>query len=94
VASTGFAGLHHDVNTLNNLGYRLLGKKQMADAIRVLRWNVTAYPQDANTYDSLGEAYMDAGERALAMKNYEKSLELDPKNENAAARLKQLRPRG
>ncbi len=93
-ASTGFAGLHHDVNSLNDFGYRLLAKKQIADAIRVLRWNVAAYPQDANTYDSLGEAYMDAGERALAIQNYEKSLELDPKNENAVARLKQLRHRG
>lgn len=92
--STGFAGLRHDVNTLNNFGYSLLGEKRFADAIRALEWNAAAYPNDANTYDSLGEAYMDAGERNLAIRNYEKSLELDPKNENAAARLKQLRRHG
>jgi CubicO group peptidase (beta-lactamase class C family) len=89
--STGFIGLRHDVNTLNYFGYDLLGSKQLADAIRVLKWNVAAYPQDANVYDSLGEAYMDAGERSLAIKNYEKSLELNPKNDNAIARLRQLR---
>jgi CubicO group peptidase (beta-lactamase class C family) len=28
-AKAGFAGLRHDVNTLNNLGYRLLGQKEL-----------------------------------------------------------------
>jgi CubicO group peptidase (beta-lactamase class C family) len=88
--STGFVGLRHDVNTLNYFGYRLLASRQLADAIRVLQWNVTAYPQNANVYDSLGEAYMDAGERAMAIKYYRKSLELNPKNDNAVARLKLL----
>ncbi len=92
--STGFVGLRHDVNTLNDFGYSLLASKQLADAIRVLQWNAAAYPQDANTYDSLGEAYMDAGERALAIRNYEKSLELNPKNDNAVSRLQQLRGHG
>ncbi len=87
----GFAGLRHDVNTLNNFGYRLLEEKKFADAIRVLRMNADEYPQDANVYDSLGEAYMDAGDRDLAIQNYEKSLRLDPKNENAVSRLKKLR---
>jgi predicted TPR repeat methyltransferase len=33
---------------------------------------------------------MDAGQRDLAIQNYEKSLQLDPKNDNAAARLKKI----
>jgi len=89
--STGFAGLRHDAKTLNDFGYSLLGDKQFVDAIRVFRLNVAEYPKDANSYDSLGEAYMDAGERDLAISSYRRSLELDPKNENAVARLKQLR---
>lgn len=92
-ASTAFAGLRHDVSSLNDFGYELLADRQVKAAISVFKWNVAAYPQDANVYDSLGEAYMDAGERDLAIKNYEKSLELNPKNENAAARLKELRQR-
>jgi predicted negative regulator of RcsB-dependent stress response len=42
-------------------------------------------------YDSLGDAYMDSGEKELAIKNYEKSLEPDLKNSNAVEMLKKLR---
>jgi CubicO group peptidase (beta-lactamase class C family) len=89
--SAGFPALRHNVNTLNNFGYRLLGEKKLEDAIRVFELNMTAYPEDGNVYDSLGEAYMDAGQRDLAIKNYEMSLKLDPKNGNAVTKLKQLR---
>ena len=44
---------------------------------------VQAFPESANGFDSLGEAYLKAGNKADAIKNYKKSLELDPKNENA-----------
>ncbi len=91
VKSRGFANLRHNVNTLNNFGYSLLETKKIQDAIRVFQLNVAEYPEDANVYDSLGEAYMDAGERDLAIQNYERSLKLNPKNDNAAAKLKQLR---
>ncbi|HLJ86631.1 MAG TPA: serine hydrolase [Candidatus Angelobacter sp.] len=89
--SNAFVGLRHDVNTLNNFGYSLLGEKRFADAIRVFQLNVAEYPQDANAYDSLAEAYMDAGERKFAIESYEKSLQLNPKNENATVQLKKLR---
>ena len=49
------------------------------------------YPNYANGYDSLGEAYMKAGENELAVQNYEKSLELDPANNNAKEMLEVLR---
>jgi hypothetical protein len=32
------------------------------------------------------------GNRALAIENYKRSLELDPKNSNAAQQLKKLNP--
>jgi len=49
------------------------------------------YPESYNAYDSLGEAYMRAGEKDFAIRNYEKSLELNPKNENAKKMLENLR---
>ena len=49
------------------------------------------YPKSANVYDSLGEAYMKAGRKELAIQNYEMSLELDPKNQNAIDTLKKLK---
>src|SRR5438034_420044 len=44
-------------------------------------WHKAPSQPGENTYDSLGEAYGVAGEKDLAIKNYEKSIELNPKNE-------------
>ncbi len=75
---------------LNQLGYQLMRADKMKEAVEIFKLNVEAYPQAANTYDSLGEAYMNLNQRELAVANYKKSLELNPKNTNAAERLKRL----
>ncbi len=80
-----------DENRLNGLGYRLMAEKKYREAIAVLKLNVELYPGSWNVYDSLGEAYMLNGDKALAIWNYEKSLELNPKNSNGAQMLKKLR---
>ena len=85
----GASQIHEAV--LNNLGYRLLFSGKEQDAILVFRKNVSEYPQSSNVYDSLGEAYMKAGQKDLAIQDYEKSLQLDPKNNNAVEQLKKLR---
>ncbi len=77
--------------TLNNLGYLLLQEGQAPAATTLFQRNVQEYPQSWNVYDSLGEAYMDAGQKYLAISNYEKSLQLNPKNENGMQKLKQLK---
>ena len=77
--------------TLNGLGYILLSSGQTQDAIAVFRRNVHEYPKSANVYDSLGEAYMKAGKKDLAIQNYETSLQLNPKNQNAMDMLKKLK---
>jgi len=76
---------------LNQLGYRLLELKRLADAIAVFKHNTEAYPQSANAYDSLGEAYAMVGERKLAIESYSRSLQLNPANTNAADMLRKLR---
>lgn len=68
----------------------MLSHKQIADAFRIFELNVELHPDSANTYDSLGEAYMAAGDKAQAVKNYEKSLALNPQNTNPTAMLKKL----
>ena len=75
---------------LNALGYELLFTGRVKDAVEIFELNVEMYPQGFNTYDSLGEAYLAAGERELAIKNYRKSLELNPRNTNATAALKRI----
>ena len=69
----------------------LVSKKMLDEAIAVFALNVESYPNSANTHDSLGEAYMKAGQKAQAIESYEKSLELNPGNDNAVAMLKILR---
>ena len=77
--------------SLNQLGYTLLYSGHEKDAITVFQRNVQEFPQSSNVYDSLAEAYAKVGEKDLAIANYEKSLQLDPKNQNAVERLKRLR---
>ena len=78
---------------LNSTGYLLLEAGKPKDAIEVLRVNVTLFPGSWNAYDSLGEAYAAAGQKDLAIQNYEKSVELNPKNENGKAALAKLKGR-
>ncbi len=89
--ASGFKGYRHGPGTLNTLGYQQLMRKDTASAIRVFAMNVAEFPKDANAYDSLGEAYMAAGQRKMAIQNYEKSLTLNPDNSNAQEQLKTLR---
>jgi tetratricopeptide (TPR) repeat protein len=76
---------------LNSLGYRLVRMKKYADAIRIFQLNVEAFPQSSNAYDSLAEGYMDAGDRGQAIVNYEKAIQLNPKNAGSIAALKKLK---
>ena len=75
---------------LNALGYRLMGRGKMKEAVEVFKLNVEAYPQGFNTYDILAEAYMNMNERELAITNFKKSLELNPNNTSASENLKKL----
>ena len=76
---------------LNILGYSLMAADRLNDAIEIFKLNVNAYPDAFNVYDSLGEAYMKKGEKELAIKNYEKSIELNPDNENGKKMLEKLK---
>jgi Flp pilus assembly protein TadD len=49
------------------------------------------YPHSSNVYDSLGEAYLKAEKKEMAIQNYMKSLELDPTNANAVNALNRLK---
>ncbi len=76
---------------MNTLGYVLLYEIEDVDkAIEMFALNVSKYPDSSNVYDSLGEAYMVRGDKMLAIDNYEKSLVLDPDNENAKRQLETL----
>ena len=77
-------------NAINEKGYELVGKEKYESAVKVLELNTRAYPNSANTWDSLAEAYMLSGNKTDAIKNYRKSLELNPGNTNAKQMLIKL----
>jgi tetratricopeptide (TPR) repeat protein len=87
------ATYNFDEDQLNALGYRFIQAKEYRKAIRIFQLNAEAYPQSSNVYDSLGEAYMDDGNKAQAIANYQKSLALNPKNGNAVVMLERLKAR-
>ncbi len=88
--SSSASTYNFDEDQLNSLGYQLIATKKLKDAIRIFELNVEMFPQSSNAYDSLGEGYMDDGDKALAIANYRKSLQLNPKNANGASMLRKL----
>ena len=78
---------------LNDWAYRMLnGGGKPKEALEIFKLNVYLFPSSANVYDSVAEAYAANGHRDLAIKNYKRSLELDPENKNAVQQLKKLDP--
>jgi len=76
---------------LNSLGFKYIRSNKMDNAIDVLLFNAELFPNNSNVYDSLGEVYMIKGDNKLAIKYYNRSLELDPDNTNALEMLKKLK---
>ncbi|WP_316633287.1 serine hydrolase [uncultured Flavobacterium sp.] len=77
-------------NDMNQVGYQLLQSGKKKEAIEVFKINVEAFPKSGNVYDSLGEAYLADGDKTLAIANYKKAVELDPKNENGKKILAEI----
>jgi len=78
---------------LNQRGYQFLEAGEVTRAISIFTICVALFPDSWNGYDSLGEAYLAAGEIEQAKTNYRKSLQLNPNNANAVAKLTELENR-
>jgi tetratricopeptide (TPR) repeat protein len=76
---------------LNATGYNLIKAKNINEATEIFKMNVRLNPKSWNVYDSLGEAYALAGDKKLAIENYEKSLELKPDSKSTKMALEKLR---
>ncbi len=75
---------------LNDWAYRLMSSGQTKEALELFKLNVALYPESWNGYDSLAEGYERLGNSELAVKNYNRSLALNPNNKNATEHLKRL----
>ena len=77
---------------LNNLGLKLMfhpGKTE--ESIKVFLLATYLYPESANLFASLADAYLYANKPKEAIAAFEKSLALNPENINAVNRLKELK---
>ena len=87
---------------VNLLGYERLRAGDTKGAVEIMKLNVSAYPDSANVYDSLSDAYVADGQMGLAVQSAKKALELLTSDmldsegehsrirENAEKKLKQL----
>lgn len=80
-----------DKYELSSLCHIMLRGKNFKDAIPICKFNAQLFPDSWWAFDEVAAAYMGAGQKQLAIKNYTTSLTLDPLNQNAALKLKQLK---
>ena len=72
---------------MNQVGYQLLGQNKFEEAVAAFKKNIERYPESANVYDSLAEAYEINGKIDLATPLYEKASQLGQKNNDPNAEL-------
>jgi serine beta-lactamase-like protein LACTB, mitochondrial len=72
------------------LGYDLINIQRYPDAAVLFRMLTREFPNDAETFIGLGDAYLKDGNKGLAAKNFRLALRLQPLNSYAAEMLKKL----
>lgn len=80
---------------MNELGYDLFYKTKFeghkALALETFKIATLVFPDSFNTYDSYGQLLKDSGKKAAAILMYQKSISLNPGNEDGKRMLKQLK---
>ncbi len=71
-------------------GYKYLQNDNPEFALKIFKLSTEVYPEFDNAFDSYAEALLSLGKKEEAIKNYKKSLELNPNNNNALEVLKKL----
>ena len=79
------------VYDMNWLGFELLKVDKYEHALAVFKQVIAESPNSPDAYASLGEAYLQQGDKANAIAAYEKSIELDSKSEDVKRKLARLR---
>ena len=72
-------------NVINQMGYQFLFDGKPDEAIAVFKTNVERYPNSANVYDSLAEAYERGGKIDVAEPLYDKARVLGEQNKDPNA---------
>jgi len=76
---------------VNIIGYEWLKEMQNPEvAIKIFQYAVKLMPNNADLFDSLGEAYFENKDYKNSILNYKKSLKLDPNNDNAKKYISEI----
>jgi CubicO group peptidase (beta-lactamase class C family) len=70
--------------------YKFPEEQKYKEALEILKINVELFPNSWNAYDSYGEILLKVGQKETAIKMYQKSVELNPKNTGGQKILEQL----
>lgn len=68
---------------INEWAYRMMYRGQDKQALEIFKLNAFLFPDSWNVYDSYGEILLKNGQKNEAVKMYEKSIQLNQKNEHA-----------
>ncbi len=71
-------GYDFSESELNSLGYSLVQSDRLREATQIFELNIESFPASPNGHDSLGEAFLRAGNHEKAIGFYEKTLALLP----------------
>ncbi|MFV8357776.1 tetratricopeptide repeat protein [Flavobacterium sp. XS1P32] len=74
----------------NRLGYQFLRLQKNDNSLQTFNSGTLIFPKSWNMYDSYGEALLQCGKKEDAIKMYQKSVELNPENENGKKVLNNL----
>lgn len=86
------ASTEYDIseNAINDLGYNILKSGKTEEALKIFKLNTILYPKGFNTHDSYGECLLLLGKNEAAKAAYQKSLDLNPKNDHAKKVIEEL----
>jgi tetratricopeptide (TPR) repeat protein len=77
---------------LNDLGYAYMYEKKDVDsAIEMFQLNTLLFPDNANSWDSFGEAWLQKGDKVKALECYKKALAIDPELPSAKKAIEKMK---
>ncbi|MDI9320726.1 MAG: hypothetical protein QM530_09685 [Phycisphaerales bacterium] len=79
-----------DEDILNDFAYSLVIKENISMAREVLIWSTHLFPESANLFDSLGEIYFLEKDFTNSLNSYQRSVNLNPKNQNAISYIQKI----
>lgn len=69
-------GISYDVSLLNKYGWGYLRNGQYEEAINIFKENTLRFPDSPDSYNYLGEGYLAAKDTDMAIRSYDKAVEL------------------